>query len=156
MKFDVTLMDEQGSVLVDIKEFTMMRVTGEVIGKLREKSRKKETETGIKGSDTDAETDGTVETMEPAAEHGKTREPLKNGILSSEGIDVFNRVLTGTVPRLAVSTVDLEARFETVQSGPSVPGAATIEPGTISAPMSDRPPVSSAYVAPGPDLERTI
>ena len=132
LKFDIIVMDERGVELVDIKEFTMLRVSEERKGKIREKE--------------------TAGSPEPAAGDRF----LPNGMLSSEGIEVFRRILGGTLPQVVVSTTDLAARIR--ESGISPLSAPAGEPGegAASRPSLPRPEISTVYAAPKTDLERKI
>jgi len=133
LKFDIAIMDEQGVELVDIKEFTMLRVSEERKGKIREK-----------------ENPGTVQ-------EGLGRRPiLKNGMLSSEGIEVFRRILGGTLPQVVVSTVDLAARIRESGISPLSTPSGEPEEETSSRPSLPRPEISTVYAAPKTDLERKI
>jgi acyl transferase domain-containing protein len=133
LKFDITITDERGVELVDIKEFTMLKVSEE----RKEKIKEKETAGAV---------DGGLE----------RRSILKNGILPSEGIDVFRRVLGGTLPQVVVSTTDLAARIrESTISPLSIPDGEAAA-GPSSGPSLPRPEISAVYAAPKTDLERKI
>jgi acyl transferase domain-containing protein/acyl carrier protein len=153
LKFDVTIMDEQGKELVDIKEFTMLQVSEEVKDKVKEK------ESASLSSD--------------LAWKDKKQEPdklLKNGILPSEGMEAFNRILSGAsgkfgpLPQVIVSTTDLLTRIEhsgfspfALQKGGAVSDQ-TPAPGTGKEPAARhaRPAISSVYVAPQTETEKKI
>jgi acyl carrier protein len=137
LKFDITIMDERGLELVDIKEFTMLEVTEEV--------KKK-----IKGKD-----------MDPAASPGDEKsneqtEFLKNGILPREGVEVFKRILRGMLPQVIVSTVDLPLRIKNNEAPSPVLSGTTGQQNKHPGPTEARPEISSLYVAPRSENERII
>ncbi|MCH8293320.1 SDR family NAD(P)-dependent oxidoreductase, partial [Candidatus Poribacteria bacterium] len=81
---------------------------------------------------------------------------LKNGLLSSEGIDVFNRILGNTIPQVVVSTQELMNRVEPVNAlteGSFQEGFPEIN---LSRPMHPRPEVSTTYVAPRNETEEIL
>jgi acyl transferase domain-containing protein/acyl carrier protein len=155
LKFDITIMDEQGKELVDIKEFTMLQVSESIQGKIREKEKAWESP--------------------PTPPENKTPEKkagdfLKYGILPSEGMEVFNRILSrasgipGALPQVVVSTVDLPTRMEHGGISPLALSkkeaesrqASAREIGTGSVVLHPRPAVSSVYVAPQTEAEQKI
>ena len=137
LKFDVTIMDEGGVELVDIKEFTMLEVSEEIKGK-------------IKGKDAGPEL---IPGDEAAAE---VPDFLKNGILPREGVEVFERVLWGTLPQVIVSTVDLPLRFNLNEEAAPVLAGTDGQQSKRPGPVEARPDISSIYVAPRSESERLI
>ena len=84
-------------------------------------------------------------------------DPLKDGLLPAEGVDVFSRILASPFPQVAVSTVDLDrrtaykkSRYE-AQSGE--PGLERTDP---AAPRHARPEVGSDYAAPRSQAEKML
>ncbi|UCH92255.1 MAG: SDR family NAD(P)-dependent oxidoreductase, partial [Candidatus Aminicenantes bacterium] len=137
LKFDITIMNEGGAELVDIKEFTMLEVSEEVKAK-------------IKGKDADT-----------AASPGERRsneqeEFLKNGILPQEGVEVFKRILGATLPQVVVSTVDLPIRIKSNNVTPPLLVREDSKQDNRSRPVEARPEISSVYVAPRSENERII
>ena len=94
--YDVTLLDEQGRVLVDIHEFTMIRV--------RDKALLGRVEPGTAGA-------GTQAAHKPRATANNILSVgLRDGILNAEGTEVLDRVLAwGAGPQIVVSPQDLVA-----------------------------------------------
>jgi acyl carrier protein len=148
-------MDEQGKELVDIKEFTMLQVSEGIQGKIREKEKAWESP--------------------PAPPENKTPEKkagdfLKYGILPSEGMEVFTRILSraGGIPRalpqVVVSTTDLSTRMEHGGISPLALSnqeaasrqASSAEAGKGPAILHPRPAVSSVFVAPKTGTEQKI
>jgi NAD(P)-dependent dehydrogenase (short-subunit alcohol dehydrogenase family)/acyl carrier protein len=84
---------------------------------------------------------------------------LKNGILSSEGITVFNRVLNGVHPQVIVSAQDLAARFTYVDyfGGPETGDSQEItEPEPARGKLYPRPELTTDYAAPETEFEKTF
>ncbi|OUL30716.1 hypothetical protein BV372_21620 [Nostoc sp. T09] len=73
-------------------------------------------------------------------------ESLKQGILPSEGIEVFSRILASSLPQVLVSTQDFLPRFQQ-------PLVVDYNP---SRSKHSRPELGNAYVAPRNVLEQTI
>jgi acyl carrier protein len=132
LKFDVTIMDEQGRELVDIKEFTMLEVSREVQRK--------------------------INTPPTAAAPHKEKEKvfLKDGILPREGVDVFSRILCGALPQVVVSTVDLPQRIKSNRAAPSKFPVEEIEKSKPTGPGDARPEISTVYVSPRSETEKTV
>ncbi|PPE65560.1 type I polyketide synthase [Caldimonas caldifontis] len=109
--YDVTVMDESGRVLVDIQEFTMMRV------------RDKALLDGVSGG---AESGAQASAHRPRATANKVLEMgLSEGLRSAEGAEVLERVLAdGRLAQVAVSPQDLHATLEKLRA-PALPATAT-------------------------------
>jgi len=149
LKFDISIIDEQGLELVDIKEFTMLRVSEAVEGKIREK------ETSAAPERFSSDIDSTVDSREDE-DKKKQKELLKNGILPPEGIEVFDRIMAGTLPQVVVSTTDLSTRIETTAAGSPLLREESAGETALPAPTQPRPKISSVYVAPKTEMERKI
>jgi len=86
------------------------------------------------------------------------RSVLSHGIVSSEGQEVFSRILEVSWPQIAVSTRNLNtlikglltARHEGANSADGPDG------GKISAVLHPRPAIGATYIAPGSSLEKII
>jgi acyl carrier protein len=145
LKFDVTIMDEQGNELVDIEEFTMLQVTEGVKVKIREKEN-----TAVSFPLPGPGEPGPVDKKETQADF------LKYGILPAEGIEVFNRVLGSTLPQVVVSTVNLPLRLEKAETSPSIFQGEELAKNRPAMTLLARPALSSAYVAPKTESENMI
>jgi acyl transferase domain-containing protein/acyl carrier protein len=155
LKFDITIMDEQGNELVNINEFTLLQVSQSVQGKIREKEKAWASPSAPPGNKT---------------QEKKPGDSLKYGILPSEGIEVFNRILSraggipGVLPQVVVSTTDLPTRMEHGVISPmelsnqeaASRQASSAEAGKGQAILHPRPAVSSVYVAPQTETEQKI
>jgi NADPH:quinone reductase-like Zn-dependent oxidoreductase/thioesterase domain-containing protein/NAD(P)-dependent dehydrogenase (short-subunit alcohol dehydrogenase family)/acyl carrier protein len=80
---------------------------------------------------------------------------LKKGLLSSEGIEVFNRILHNQVHQIFVSTWDLEARLERDVSSTMLSSSKESTTGPSKS-LYSRPQMDNNYVAPRNELEQTI
>jgi acyl transferase domain-containing protein/acyl carrier protein len=132
LKFDVTIMDQQGRELVDIKEFTMLEVSREVQRK--------------------------INTPPTAAIPKKEKEKifLKDGILPREGVEVFKRILCGALPQVVVSTLDLTQRIKSNRAAPSRFLVEEIDKRKSIGPGDARPEISTVYAAPASEIEQTL
>ncbi|MFN3295328.1 SDR family NAD(P)-dependent oxidoreductase [Caldimonas sp.] len=106
--YDVTIMDESGRVLVDIREFTMVRV------------RDKALLDALPAS-------GAAAGQRPRATANKVLEMgLSEGLRSAEGAEVLERVLAdGRLAQVAVSPQDLHATLEKLRTPVSPAPAAS-------------------------------
>ncbi|MCU0287246.1 MAG: SDR family NAD(P)-dependent oxidoreductase, partial [Acidobacteria bacterium] len=145
LRFNITLMDEEGEILVEIEEFTMLEVSDAILGKLRKKEN--EREQGEVGSEEEMVQDG--------------EEFIKDGILPWEGIEVFQRILAEEfpLPQVLVSTVELAPRIQALKNA-GIPGLIENmwgnKPEEATHPRYERPDVSSAYAAPATEAEQKL
>jgi len=141
IKFDFTLMDETGVVLVEIEEYILRMVSAEA----RER----------------------VESQISASLHSSGPEPGQliqsklqgEYILSREGIDVFNRVMGSAFPQVVCSTRDLYARLEGIWKSrvETKPGESTVEQGDIKSHLLyPRPHIGTPYAPPTNKLEQEL
>ncbi|UCH95165.1 MAG: SDR family NAD(P)-dependent oxidoreductase, partial [Candidatus Aminicenantes bacterium] len=143
LEFDVTLMDEQGKEIVDIEGFAMLRVSPEV---------KKSIHSAASGDFTsgDIKTDEFDIFSRPLAHE----DVLKNGILPTEGIDAFSRILGRSHSQVVVSTADLLTRIrEREVSAVERLSQARENTGT---PTLSRPEMNTPYVAPTTGTEEML
>ncbi|NIM18479.1 MAG: SDR family NAD(P)-dependent oxidoreductase [Candidatus Aminicenantes bacterium] len=121
LSFDVTLVDNQGAVLVEIEAYTLMKVT-------KEKQAAVQTQPGLRDA--------------------QGKEFLKDAITPAEGVEVFHRILSIDFPQVLVSTVDFAQRLRQDRelSTASIQEKAAA-PGRLI-PASPRPELSTPYAAP--------
>jgi len=144
LTFGVILTDEQGDVCVEVEEFTMMEVSDEVRGRIYQREHLSSDALPVKDSFTSRE-----ELNE------RQRYLLRIGILPAEGVEVFRRLLAvpGGVPQVVVSTIDLPMRIaRQKQAGMNRMKDDARDQG----PKHARPEISSTYVEPRDDMEKTI
>jgi len=99
--FDVSLLDEQGRVVVDITGFCMKRVTAQQLLRA-EASAAAPADVDLDASDF-ADEPRPIETSAELAE-----EMLRLGLMPAEGLEALERVLAGPpMPQVVISTVDL-------------------------------------------------
>src|SRR6185295_2324823 len=132
---DITLLDESGSVQVEIEGFSMKRVGRDTAEQLRRSAA------APAGS--------------PAVAAGERRSG-GDGIFPLQGRQVLRRILRdGAMPQYVLSTRDLAAVAAAADAfaGSQLDGVLA---GLAPAATHARPEVSSAYAPPADDLERRI
>jgi phthiocerol/phenolphthiocerol synthesis type-I polyketide synthase E len=131
--FDISLLDERGTVVVEISEFVMRRVRDAALMSAPSESRPQ------------------AATANRVLEVG-----LKEGIAPAEGIEALRRILGGSpLPQVIVSSQDLHALIATLQAPPT--GAHPSQDGAGGSAIGHaRPNLATTYVAPRNDEEREI
>ena len=83
---------------------------------------------------------------------------VQQAILTSEGVEVFSRILGTTLPQVVISTRDLPTMIERQTSRKGGTAAAMLagQQGRSSARVHPRPPLSVTYVAPANEFENSI
>ncbi len=148
MTFDIVIMDEHGSELIEIEAFTMKKVD-DLDAALTVRPR--QTFHQVMGNLY------TITDDEPmAGDNEILRQHLQEGILPQEGAEAFNRILGGNVlPQIVVATKDLETMIQQVNAfGPSQLVEAQAQQVATSA--HPRPNVQMPYVAPRDEFERHL
>jgi acyl transferase domain-containing protein/thioesterase domain-containing protein/acyl carrier protein len=108
--YDVTLCDEQGRVLVDIEEFTMIRVRDKAL-------------LARSGDEASAKAEAAGAHKPRATANNVLALGLRDGILSAEGAEIIERVLAWQPgPQVAVSPQDLHAFLAQLRA-PTTPAA---------------------------------
>ncbi|MCB0013813.1 MAG: polyketide synthase dehydratase domain-containing protein, partial [Anaerolineales bacterium] len=124
--FDITIVDEEGTVLVDIKGFVMRRAVGEIA----------------------AAADGGSE-----AKQDPFLETLANGIAPEEGVRALRRALSGRIlPQVIISSQDLHGLLQRAANREQSNAAGGAGAGI----GHDRPDLSTPFVAPSDKLETDI
>jgi len=149
LKFNVTVMDEEGRVCVDVGEFTMLEVSENVKNRIQAKE---------KASSPLPLSSDQVSSREELNE--KQKQLLRIGIHPAEGVDVFRRILATPVvqPQLVVSTFDLPMRLQAQkQSALEQFKDKDSQEGTLpGAARHARPELSNPYVPPQTEPEKVI
>jgi acyl carrier protein len=92
--------------------------------------------------------------LDPASQ-SQLDQAIENGLLTSQGVEVFRRCLSGSLPQVVVSTQDLQMRMRASRAQSShLTAASGVDDREISA--HARPDLETEYVAPRNDVERTI
>lgn len=149
LKFDVTIMDEQGRELVEIEEYTLRKFAPDT------KDNRVNTEETARAA---------LPTFSPSSEKffGTTtpiplfQQLLKHGLLPTEGVEVFRRILCNSIPQVLVSTQDLETEIKQAKGETKFKKRQDLEESVRSQSKSSRPVLTNAYVAPRNQLEQTI
>ncbi len=132
--FDITITDPDGNEAVAIESFTMRRIAGSAaLTSLRR------TESPI---------------AEPAGLESTVGSAMREGILPSEGVDAFDRIVgSGLAVQVVASSVDVERWLAKVDAE----ARAGDENGSESGgPQYERPNITSDYVAPATPIEREL
>jgi acyl transferase domain-containing protein/acyl carrier protein len=149
LNFNITLMDDQGVELVDIEEYTLLTVS-------------ENREEAMIGGKSDS-LSGDVSFSEPEIggrglerSMGPPGGLLKNGLLPTEGVEVFKRLLGYALPQVIISVTDLESRL-----APGDPSGTAHLPGGLDAlhedrPQNKRPDLSIPYAPPRNETEQLI
>ncbi len=97
-----------------------------------------------------------VETALPTNLQEQRREGLKQGILTSEGVQAFARILSSGLSQVAVSTIDLPARSGKQSEVPVAKAEEESNASTSSRPGHARPELATNYAQPTDRIEQTI
>ncbi|UCH95166.1 MAG: amino acid adenylation domain-containing protein [Candidatus Aminicenantes bacterium] len=154
LKFDVTIMDEQGIELADIEEFTLKRVQVEADEARYKLEGQWETEPETPGENPENENPGIRQMRQESR-----KDPLKDAILPGEGIEAFLRILSGEGHyQVLVSTTDLYARLQHLQGLTEEFHRQRFrdERELPSLPKHCRPELSTPYTAPGTRMEHIL
>jgi hypothetical protein len=95
-----------------------------------------------------------VETVLPDKIQQERAEIIKKGILSQEGIDVFNRVLGSKLPHVVVSTQDLSALIQQTNSPQYL--QEQLSSVNLSKAKHPRPNLGNDYIAPETEIEQML
>ena len=138
--FDVTVTDEQGSVLVEVEGFSIKRLREAVDFAAAGKPSL---------SDVELDATGSERQLSPAEE--QLRHNLERGILPTEGADAFARVLAASDrrPVVAVTSLDLHGL---IRQADQVLAAVDAGDGQ----RFERPDLESEYVEARSEVERTL
>ena len=146
LAFDVTLLDEHGTILVEIEEFAVMRVDD--IGKLAAQAQSATVPSNLSpGSAGPRPLDARAQLLQ---------EDLKEGLSSVEGVAVFDRILNSGLKRVIVSTRDLAARIEQSRARSAALLSEPAQASDVSRPRHPRPKLMSTYAAPRNETEQKL
>ena len=145
LNFDITIMDEQGTELVEIQGYSLRKFTPD--SKDRRTNPKETT---------------ALSPFSPSENNGGTtptppfQQLLEHGLLPIEGVEVFRRILSNSISRVLVSTRDLETEIEQAKGATRLKESQDLEPSGEGRSRSPRPALTSLYKAPRNELEQTI
>ena len=148
LKFDITIMDEHGRELMEIEEYTLRKFAPDP------KDNKANTEeiarAALPNFSPSEKSFGTA-TSAPLFQ-----QLLKHGLLPTEGVEVFHRILCNSIPQVLVSTQGLETEIKQANGETRLKQRQDLEESVRSQSRSSRPALMNAYVAPRNELEQII
>jgi thioesterase domain-containing protein/acyl carrier protein len=142
-RFDVTLADTDGRVLVEVREFSIKRLDGEL-----------DLEPGGPGSTADIDFDHGQSDRHLSKSELVFQHTLRQGIVPAEGADAFERVLSAYPhAQVIVSSVDLPALVAQTDAAAAAQGNPV---GGEDGASFARPDLDSEYVAPRDGIEEAL
>ncbi len=144
LSFDITLLDEQGRVLVEIEEFAVIKVQD--VDRLGAMAGPRTIPAILSGEGGSGRT--------PSINLLQT--DLQEGLLPAEGVKVFRRILGSPLSRVIVSTRDLTARLKQAEARRL--SLLTEAAAMAAAPRlkHPRPSLMTAYAAPRSETEQRL
>ncbi len=144
LTFDIILLDEQGTALVEIEEFAVIKVQD--VRKLGTFSRSRLTSSVL-----------FPDAAGPGNKSGAgILKDFQEGMLSAEGVEVFRRILGSGLSRVIVSSHDLLTRIEQAQAQRLSLFTEDIEDAESQKPKHPRPSLVTAYAAPRNETEKKL
>jgi phthiocerol/phenolphthiocerol synthesis type-I polyketide synthase E len=147
--FDIVLLDEDGVERVEIESFSQKRIN-DAAGtiKLLAGTAPRKTEPSVSAADNGAGANGA---------EGIYQRSLSSGISPDEGVEAFRRVLSrGTLAQVVVSTKDLRASIEQVNSFTQTNLAGEAQNNNVARQSHPRPNLQTPYVAPRSEVEQRL
>ncbi|NQE34731.1 type I polyketide synthase [Microcoleus asticus] len=148
LKFDITIMDEHGRELMEIEEYTLRKFAPDP------KDNKANTEEIARAA---------LPNFSPSEKSFGTATPaplfqqlLKHGLLPTEGVEVFHRILCNSISQILVSTQGLETEIKQAKGEKRLKQRQDLEESVRSQSRSSRPALMNAYVAPRNEMEQII
>lgn len=133
--FDITICDATGAVVVEIEAFTMRRVSHDAAIT----ARRPETPTEL------------------ASPESPVAAALREGILSAEGVDALDRILSSEIgSQVVASSVDIHQWIAQVDAEADTAGGTGGDSSAASGPQFQRPNLGTEYAAPETPLEQRI
>ncbi|HID99343.1 MAG TPA: amino acid adenylation domain-containing protein, partial [Thiotrichaceae bacterium] len=166
LKFNITIMDAQGTVLVEIEDYTLRKVDVEKVSTQMPRASQK-----ISADLLDMKKQNALAPEKGPQQNGKRvnfaidekkapvinvlQQDIKEGLQPTEGIEVFSRILGSTLPQVIVSTRDLQSQFEQNNNANLLRSLKDAEPKQPES-THPRPKLNNAYIAPRNKLERKL
>ncbi|MGK7945197.1 MAG: SDR family NAD(P)-dependent oxidoreductase, partial [Microcystaceae cyanobacterium] len=148
LKFNLTLTDAQGMLLAEIEDFTLKKLSA---SQLTPNSNAEQSARIV----SKPREDRNLNVVTTLAQN----KLLKNALLPSEGIDVWERILSNPMGQFVISTVDLSSKLQNIHSLGVNSILDSLKPQTGSdEPQKHypRPDLSNPYVAPNNETEKTL
>ncbi len=136
LNYNVTIMDEEGRELVDIEEYSRLTISGDARSLMPQPS-------SYPGNRVESSP-------------GKESALLKNGILPTEGIEVFNRLLSSWQPQVLVSSRDLMTRLKQYNASKVTDLPEELEEMNQPIAPRTRPELSTPFVGPRNEVEQKL
>jgi acyl transferase domain-containing protein/acyl carrier protein len=146
IKFNITIMKEDGTELVDIEEFTILSVSQAGQAQANQEKSQFPLSSFLPSIDIDEEESST----ENRSFQYVTEIALTYGILTAEGIEAFLRVLGTTLPQVVVSTQKLDGKMYWIKNPPIITKS---DNSKLPTPRTE---LQTAYVAPRNEAEETL
>ncbi|MGM3308049.1 SDR family NAD(P)-dependent oxidoreductase [Anabaena sp. WFMT] len=136
--FNITIFDEEGNELVEIEEYTLRKLNLDI--------------------STISKSQQPVFSAElPNKYTTLSKDFIQTGLLPSEGINVFLRILASTLSQVVVSTTNLETQVGQKNiHNQSLSFLEALEKVNLSQPAHPRPALSSAYLASRNEIEQIL
>lgn len=138
MRFNIHIMDEHGRELVEVEEFTLKKVSSQTH---TAKQLRGESSAGTTGETLPAEVQEDL---------------LKFGLLPSEGVEAYRRVMGAQVPQVCVSTRDLVDLVSYTDASGGSPVEMSLEKITPSRSKISRSGLNTPYVTPSNKTEKIL
>ncbi|KWX88243.1 beta-ketoacyl synthase, partial [Paenibacillus riograndensis] len=138
--FDIQIMDEQGSVIIDIRNYTMVAVSDALTSRISTNHGKPQ--------------HAAIDIDHLLAPSPAGNAAAVTGILPEQGRDIFGRALAAEAATIIVSAAPLETRLRGDKST-GQPGKNGPEPVTRKS-QGKRPELPVAYVPAGTDTEKKL
>jgi thioesterase domain-containing protein/acyl carrier protein len=133
-RFDITLCDAAGRVLIEITDFAIRKQVGGL------------TLTPPRASEIHFE--GQTESAPASPAEERLRHALREGIRPTEGAEAFRRALAQPAPQILVSSLDLPALIAQAEAGTQAPQS--------TGQRFERPDLDSDFVAPEGEIETRL
>lgn len=144
IRYNISIFDEQGTPLVEIEEFSLLVISDEgqaIANDVRTKFPLAPFLASV-GPEVSADDTSRGAGFNPAS---------LNGITPEEGVDVFHRILGGTIPQVVISTQELLPTIDKYKN-PSLEK----QEETTSKGGDSRPDLDTPYVAPRNETEEVL
>ncbi|NEQ08206.1 MAG: SDR family NAD(P)-dependent oxidoreductase [Moorea sp. SIO4E2] len=151
--FDITIMDDKGTELLEIKDYTLRKLSPEPTKDNRANTEEPERATFSTSYPSDNTFKTSTGTTTPTP---LFKQLLEHGLLPTEGVEIFRRILSNSISQVLVSTKDLENEIKQAKVETILNKRQDFEKPVGSRSRSPRPALTKDYVAPRNELEQTI
>jgi aryl carrier-like protein len=154
VSFDITVMDEHGTILVEVEEFSHKRIN-DVTAQLKSRSGNQYASVADHLPESLHSEDDRAVSLSDQNVYQKS---LSEGATPEEGVEAFRRILSHDVaPQIIVSPKDLQVSIERTAAFKQSNITEEIEKFSLETkPSHPRPDIQTPYVAPRYELEQAI